>query len=376
MTFRVYTANSLAFNEYRYSDWEAGKTLSKAERPIADSRPRRGGRTADVTVAIPTYQRDHFLKDALDSVVSQTLTDLEIIVSDNANSPTTRRLVESYGDPRIAYAPLQENIGLHGNLTRCLHLGSAPYVSMLLDDDTMYPANLEKKVSLLEQHPTAGVAHGALDYVDEEGKLYVENVRWAGPSAFETGNEFIELSMDAGTRVCVSSAVMRRTAVAQLCLDDRDGSDFGLWLRIASSWDFAFVDEPLSTFRVHPGADSSRLGLYEIAEDRVMTTPGLVRAERAAKLRFLDEYNAPRRERRALRRTARSYARTKLKHIVAEDDASCEKSAPHGPSLSARLRGSSRACGGRLIPPCCLRRASSDEASSMRSSHGEPGVDP
>ncbi len=298
---------------------DEGSLVSVVDRPTAPLRAADLTGTAAVTVAIPTYQRDHYLKEALESVLRQTLTDLEIIISDNASSPTTRRLVASYGDPRITYAPLQENIGLHGNLTRCLHLGSAPYVTLLLDDDTMYPTNLEKKVSLLEQHPTAGVAHGALDYINQEGKLYVENVRWAGRSAFETGNEFIQLSMEAGTRVCVSSAVMRRTAVAQLCLDERDGSDFGLWLRIASSWDFAFVDEPLSTFRVHPSADSSRLGLYEIGEDRVMATPGLVRAERAAKLRFLDEYNAPRRERRALRRTARSCARTKLKHIIADD---------------------------------------------------------
>ena len=110
---------------------------------------RRDFRTAAVTVTIPTYQRDHFLKEALDSVVHQTLTDIEIIVSDNANSGTTRKLIESYGDPRIVYAPLSENIGLHGNLTRCLHLGSAPFVAVLLDDDTMYPANLEKKLALL-----------------------------------------------------------------------------------------------------------------------------------------------------------------------------------------------------------------------------------
>ncbi len=106
--------------------------------------------------------------------------------------------------------------------------------------------------------------------------------------------------------------------MAQLSLDDRDGSDLGLWLRIATSWDFAFIDEPLTTFRVHSETDSSRLGNYEITNDGVMTTPELVKAERAAKLRFLGEYEASRSARRRLERIVRDHARTKLKHIVAD----------------------------------------------------------
>ncbi len=298
-------------------------------------------RTAAVTVAIPTYQRDHFLKDALDSVVRQTLTDLEIIVSDNANSRATRKLVESYGDPRIAYAPLRENIGIHGNLTRCLHLGSAPYVSVLLDDDTMYPTNLEKKLSLLQQYPTVGVAHSALDYIDDAGMLVAQHIRWSGPAThFETGREFIELAMGLGNRICVSSALVQRSAVAQRCHDERDGafSDLGLWLRIATSWDFAFVDEALTTFRVHPGAASSALGLYDIATDGLIATPEMVKGARTAKLRFLNEYGAPVRVRRALTWATKDRARTELKHMVAE-----KTLAARSPALTARsLREAAR----------------------------------
>ena len=178
-----------------------------------------------VTVAIPTYRRDEYLKHALESVFAQTVTDIEIIVSDNANSATTRALVHSYDDPRVSYAPLIENIGLHGNLTRCLHLGSAPYLTVLLDDDSMYPTNLATKLDLLERHPTAGVAHSAFDYIDRIGKVTAQRVHWLGlekPPTFETGRDFIERTMTLANRVCSSSALVRRSAVAQLSHDARD----------------------------------------------------------------------------------------------------------------------------------------------------------
>ena len=278
-----------------------------------------------ITVTIPTYRRDEYLKEALESVFAQTVKELEIIVSDNANSATTRALVESYGDPRVVYAPLQHNIGLHGNLTRCLHLGSAPYVAVLLDDDTMYPTNLEKKLAVLEEHPTAGLAHSPLDYINHAGNVIIENVNWTGsphPARFETGRQFIERAIDVGTRVCTSSALVRRSAVAQRCNDERDGAacDLGVWLRMALSWDFVFINEPLTTVRMHAESASAESGLYEVGDDaqKLSMLPTTI-ALRTAKLRFLDEYPTTRRDRRFLRHLVRDRARTELKRIVADE---------------------------------------------------------
>jgi glycosyltransferase involved in cell wall biosynthesis len=277
-----------------------------------------------ITVAIPTYRRDDYLAAALESVLAQTVDDLEIVVSDNADSALTRDLVRSYSDPRVSYAPLAQNIGLHGNLTRCMHLGSAPYVAVLLDDDAMAPTNLEAKLALLERHPTAGVAHSALSYIDEGGAVSEDNVNWTGrhdPAELETGVEFIERTMGLGNRICASSALMRREAVAQLCHDERDGTfcDVGVWLRMATAWDVAYIDEPLTVVRIHPDSDSARQGLYELDGDELnISTFEMTSASRAAKFRFIDEYVDDPRERVALRHLVRDRARTELKEIVAE----------------------------------------------------------
>lgn len=278
-----------------------------------------------ITVAIPTYRRDMYLKQALDSVLGQTLTDIEIIVSDNANSAATRELVGAYRDPRISYAPLDQNIGLHRNLTRCLRLGSAPFVAVLLDDDIMYPANLQAKLDLLHQHPTAGLVHGAFNFIDRDGNVSRGNITWTGdlhPSSFETGRQFIERVMALGNRICASSALIRRPAVAKFHHEERDGSfsDLAIWLRMATTWDVAFINLPLTGFRIHDESASSEVGLYELQGDQINTSTFRMTGEaRLAKLRFIDEYDTNILDRLRLRHRVRDRARTELKGIVADE---------------------------------------------------------
>ena len=297
-----------------------------------------------ITVNIPTYRRDVYLKESLESVLAQTFTDLEINVSDNANTPSTRALVESYGDPRVTYAPLPENIGMYGNLTRCLHLGSAPYVTTLLDDDMMYPTALEKKVARLEENPRAGVAHSAFNYIDHAGEVTTEHLDWTGHThlaGFETGREFIERTMALGNRVCNSSALLRRSAVGDLIHDERDGTfcDVGLWLRMAVSCDFIFIDEPLSAVRIHNQSASGDLGLYEVTDGVPNTaTVRMTRAARSAKLRFLKEYDTGLRDRLALRHLVRDRARTELKGIVADETLAAKRPARTAQGLYRAMR--------------------------------------
>jgi glycosyltransferase involved in cell wall biosynthesis len=109
-----------------------------------------------VTVSIPTYNRSGMLWEALGSVLSQSLGDIEVIVSDNASTDDTRAVVIGFGDPRIRYIRHEEQIARHENFSLCLRVGMAPYVTMLCDmapyvtmlydDDLMLPANLERKI--------------------------------------------------------------------------------------------------------------------------------------------------------------------------------------------------------------------------------------
>lgn len=276
-----------------------------------------------VTVNIPTYQRDEMLRRAIASVLCQTFTDIEVNVSDNAGSPQTRALVESFDDPRLTYLPLVENIGMHGNFTRCLHLGGAPFVQIVADDDVLYPESIERRLHALQAAPAAAIAHSAFDYIDGEGHVTLSNVNWADATGdtYERGAEFTTRTLLGRNRICVSAALMRREAIATERIDPRDGgySDMALWLRVARSWDVVYIHQSLLAFAMHEGSASTAEGWHEMdANGHPKLTRDEVQLFRDDKIRFVDEYVSGRRAKREAMQHIRKHARHQLKSIVAD----------------------------------------------------------
>lgn len=224
-----------------------------------------------VTVCIPTFNRREMLSASLQSVLDQPMSDAEIIVSDNASTDDTEEYVRSIADPRLSYQRLTENIGLFGNLTRCLHLGTGRYRVMLPDDDLMLPGNLAAKTRFLDQHPSAGMVHSAFRNLDRSGQPYGPTINWSrlDQDTLEPGESFIRRSLAIGGIVCVSSVMMRSSLVAGEKFDADDGpyADLGLWLRIAARSDVGFLSAPLSGYLVHGSSASSGFSLVRVRAD-------------------------------------------------------------------------------------------------------------
>jgi glycosyltransferase involved in cell wall biosynthesis len=224
-----------------------------------------------VTVCIPTYNRRELLTASLTSVLSQSCADAEIIVSDNASTDDTEDYVRSIDDPRLRYDRLEENIGLFGNLSRCLQLGSGRYRVMLPDDDLMLPGNLEAKVRFLDEHPSAGMVHSAFRYLDEHARPFGPTESWSRLSedTLEPGESFVRRSLAIGGIVCVSSVMMRSDLVAHEKFDADDGpyADIALWLRIGARSDVGFLTAPLSGYLVHGSSASSGFSVVNVRGD-------------------------------------------------------------------------------------------------------------
>jgi glycosyltransferase involved in cell wall biosynthesis len=214
-----------------------------------------------VTVCIPTYNRCETLASSLESVLRQSWRDTEIIVSDNASTDGTEEYVRSIDDPRLRYERLERNIGLFGNLSRCLQLGTGQFRVMLPDDDLMLPGNLEQKVRFMMEHPSAGMVHSAFRYLNERSEPVGPTESWSRLNAdtLEPGHSFIRRSLAIGGIVCVSSVMLRSDLVADERFDAADGpyADIALWLRVAARSDVGFLTAPLSGYRVHGESASS-----------------------------------------------------------------------------------------------------------------------
>ena len=279
-----------------------------------------------VTVAIPTRNRSAFLRQCLTSVLGQSMTKLEVWISDNASTDQTADVVASFDDPRIHYAPLAENIGLYGNLSRGLRLGTAPYVTLVPDDALMDPRNLERKVATMEEHDDVDLVHSAarVDFLTPEGSA-VETISNDGLSdtiALERGDRVVHRLLTEPYGINITTALMRRPLVADDGFAEADGppADLGLALRLARRARLvAYLPDPLVTIRAHPDdASVKEYGIWDVKDGEHRYAFTAVALNYKVKERFLAEHAGDDPDLRPLGRTVRQlHSRSLLYHLRA-----------------------------------------------------------
>lgn len=209
-----------------------------------------------VSVIIPVYGTAPFVAEALDSVLSQTYSDYEIIVV-NDGSPDSKlldKVLEAYRD-RITYI-VQENRGSGGARNRALRAARGDYVAMLDSDDRWDPEYLASQLAVLEADPTIDV-------------LYPDAVRF-GPRGIEkthysevypVGGDISFLRVLARECQIYGGVTARRDTLMRVRLYDEDlesGEDFELWLRVLKAGGrIAYNDRVLAYYRLREGGHTS-----------------------------------------------------------------------------------------------------------------------
>jgi glycosyltransferase involved in cell wall biosynthesis len=276
-----------------------------------DRLPAHPGR---VTVVVPTYNRARWLPHAIESALSQTYTNFVLVVSDNCSTDATADVVASFDDPRLVYLRQEEHLSLNEHFNRCYGLAKTEYIFLIPDDDVMEPDALERTVAVLDANSGVGLVHGCAKLVGEHDATIAaaHDMTQLTADEIEAGETFIRRAIDHGYRIHASTALIRGSALADVRLRDDEFpvTDVGLWLRLALSWDIAFLARRLAVVRIHPGAYT--------ADGRGVTPGGYVqRLEvieklREVKLRFLDEYGERFPDTDALRVAARRAMRRDL----------------------------------------------------------------
>ena len=127
-----------------------------------------------VSVGLPLYNAEEYLRVALDSLLSQTFTDFELIISDNASTDDTEKICREYmaRDDRISYSRNEKNVGGSRNFNRVFDLSSGKYFRWAAHDDLVAPTYLERCVSVMEADPDVVLCHSKSAKIDVEGKVF------------------------------------------------------------------------------------------------------------------------------------------------------------------------------------------------------------
>lgn len=190
-------------------------------RNLSWTYPRRRSRPL-VTVSIATFNRAEYLEECLDSVLSQSVQDFEVIVVDDGSSDRTREVMSGYRDDRVRYLR-QENQGVSVARNLALAEARAPFIVVQDDDDVMLPWRIEAHFNALEEgmHGTYG---GWVDFDDKTGEL-----------AARPGRQFGLAQMLYRGGVMAHGTLMMRTDVLRRFGYNpllRAGTDFNLAIRM------------------------------------------------------------------------------------------------------------------------------------------------
>lgn len=110
-----------------------------------------------VTVAIPVYNGERFIKQAIDSVLNQTYKDFVLKIFDNCSTDCTSEIINSFNDKRIKYVKNKKNIGMLSNWKKALDSATTKYVALLFSDDFYEPMFLEKTIKVFESNPEIAI---------------------------------------------------------------------------------------------------------------------------------------------------------------------------------------------------------------------------
>jgi glycosyltransferase involved in cell wall biosynthesis len=121
---------------------------------------------ARVSVGLPTYNRCLQLRRAIESVLNQTHTNIELVISDNASTDDTQSVCEEYArrDSRVRYIRQPKNIGMIPNFNSVLRESASPYFMWLSDDDWLDERYVELCISVLRQHADYALVAGVNRY--------------------------------------------------------------------------------------------------------------------------------------------------------------------------------------------------------------------
>jgi glycosyltransferase involved in cell wall biosynthesis len=193
--------------------------------PGIDTRPRPGwpgmGRPT-VSIGLPVYNAERYLKECLDSLLAQSFCDFEVVVCDNASDDNTAAIADDYArrDPRVRVYRADRNHGLAWNWNRAFALASGRYFKWAAADDVHLPHYLERTLEVLLVEPDAVLVHSRTVEVDEHGVEGPEVIKDLRTGGCDVAARFHELTRKGWPCVDVFGLV-RAEVLAQTGLHGR-----------------------------------------------------------------------------------------------------------------------------------------------------------
>jgi glycosyltransferase involved in cell wall biosynthesis len=219
-----------------------------------------------ISVIMPAYNAEKYIQEAIDSILNQSYSNLELLIFDDGSSDATRSVIDGYSDERIVKIYADKNSGVVAARNHCIDLAKGKYIALMDADDIASHDRFEKQVTLLEADgcDVCGSEHWHLN--QSTGVLKASKDRHTDAD--------LRALLSVYCSMC-NSAVMARSEIIKQYKYDATipvAEDYHLWVTLAVvGYRFANLPERLITYRQYPEQSSSkyvdkfRLATIEIA---------------------------------------------------------------------------------------------------------------
>lgn len=205
-----------------------------------------------ITVLMPVYNAEKFLKEAINSILNQTFKDFEFLIIDDASTDRSKQIILSYKDPRIKYFENKSNIGVARTLNKGLRLAKGKYIARMDADDITDHKRLETEYKEIIKDRMLAVVASFYDIIDKNG-AYLFTVKDASSAE--------EIYYTLQFRNCLghSTVIFNK----EIILNEFNGyrnyaaEDYDLWLRISKKYKIIKIKDKLHKLRI---SKSSRIG--------------------------------------------------------------------------------------------------------------------
>lgn len=201
-----------------------------------------------VSVIIPTYNRAHLIGDSIHSVLTQTYTNLEIIVVDDGSTDNTEEVIAVILDPRLRYIR-QPNRGRSNARNHALSLATGKYITFLDSDDLYFPNKIELQVNYLKSHPGVGMIYTSAHCIDDKGQMLAHKYE-----ATKSGLIYENIAFFTPVTITLPTVMTYRAIMEQIGSFDEGlhrFEDTDMWRRISKSYRIDAMPEYTCLLRTH-----------------------------------------------------------------------------------------------------------------------------
>jgi len=196
-----------------------------------------------ISVIIPLYNSESFIRETIDGVLSQTFCDFELLLMDDGSTDSTAEIIKSYSDPRISYELCPHDFV--GTFNRGLDKVRGKYIALLDHDDIMAPRRLQMQFDFMESHP---------DIVACGGRMWTfgnRSVVWTSP--LEYSQIILEFFRRRISPVCNPTGFVRKEIIDKYGIRYRQGYSFAVdsvfWIDVLKIGKIVNLPEVLVWYR-------------------------------------------------------------------------------------------------------------------------------